>query len=193
MTPNEQVLGFIRTYVPYGIGAAVAWLLLTFGLDLSGDVQILAVTLAVALVTNVYYLGIRLIESRWPWLGVFLGWPKQPEYVKVDNLWASLVRTLIPVLVAFLVSTLALYIAVWAGVEISVESQAGLITIIVALVEAGYYALARGITARWPWTSFLLGTPTVDVNQSAVKAITPTYTPEPPTVKATGVETGAST
>lgn len=180
MTPNEKVLGFIRTYVPYGVAAALAWLLLHTGLDLTGEVQVLAITLVVALVTNVYYLLIRLLESRWPFLGVFLGWPKQPEYVKVDNLWASLVRTLIPTLVSFVVVTISYYIAQAFGVEVSAENQASIIVVVVALVEAAYYSLARAITARWPAASWLLGTPTVPVNQSdTVRTITPTYSAEP--------------
>lgn len=159
MTPNDKVLGFIRTYIPYGISALLAWLLLNTGLDLTGEVQVALVTLTVALVTNAYYLLIRLVESRWPWVGVFLGWPKAPEYQAVDNLWGSLVRTLTPVLASFVVVTAAFYVAAWFGYQLSADMQAGAVVVVMGLFEALYYSAARFITTRWPWWSWLLGTP----------------------------------
>lgn len=176
MTPNDKVLGFFRTYIPYGISAGLAWLLLHTGLDLTGEVQVGLIALTVALVTNVYYTTIRLVETRWPWVGIFLGWPKQPEYIKVDNLWASLVRTLIPTLVAFAVVTASYYISLWFGFEIDLENRASLVVIAVGVVEAAYYGAARALLAKWPSLSFLLGTPQVEVNQNSTKAITPQYT-----------------
>lgn len=159
MTPNDKIIGFIRTYVPYGISAGLAWLLLTTGFDLTGEVQVALVTLTVALVTNVYYMAIRLIEARVPWIGALLGWPKSPGYIAVDGLWASLVRTLVPTLAAFVVVTLSFWIAEAFGAQIDVSTQAGFIVIVVGLFEIAYYAVARAILDRWPNMAWLLGVP----------------------------------
>lgn len=157
-TANDKVLAYIRTYVPYAIGAALAWLLAVVHLDLTGEFQLVAVTFAVALTTNVYYWLIRVLEVRFPWIGVFLGFPKQPEYARVDNLWASLIRTAIPTLAAAAVAAASSLIASWADAPITIDS-AGLAVILVAVFEAIYYAIAKEITTRFPSASWLLGTP----------------------------------
>lgn len=163
-TANDRLLAYIRTYVPYAIGGALAWLLLVTGLDLTGEFQLVAVTLAVAVVTNAYYWLIRLLEGRFPWLGAFLGYAKQPDYLRVDNLWASLVRTAFPTLAAFIVATVTTLISSWSNTPIEIDN-AGLAVILVAVFEAVYYAIAKEITTRFPSASWLLGTP-----------VQPTYT-----------------
>jgi len=159
-TANERILAYIRTGVPYAIGSALAWVLVTFGLNLTGDFQFAAVTFAVAAVTNLYYWAARLIETRFPGAGVLLGWPAQPEYARVDNLWASLVRTAFPTLAAFLVSIVISALTAWTGQPIVID-QAGLAVIFVAVFEFAYYAAAKQLVARYTWLTFLLGTAAV--------------------------------
>lgn len=157
MTPHDRVLSYIRTFVPYGIGALLAWVLTTVALDLRGEFELALTAFLVALVTNVYYLLIRFAESRAPWLGVLLGWPKMPDYTAVDNLWASLVRTGIPTLVAPLVVLVAAWLAGLLNITLTDELTTGLIAAVIGIVEAAYYALARFLIKRWPSTEWLLG------------------------------------
>ncbi|UAJ81398.1 hypothetical protein IT072_03595 [Leifsonia sp. ZF2019] len=82
-----------------------------------------------------------------------LGWPTAPQFAAVDNLWASLVRTIIPSLAGALVATV-----VALGLALDADTQSTLIVGLVALIQAAYYALARWIVSRWPSARFLLGT-----------------------------------
>lgn len=151
-TVNDKITGYIRTYVGYGVGAALAWVLLHSGLDLHGPVQDALLVLVIALVTNGYYWLIRLLEVRFPILGVLLGLPKAPEYTAVDNLWASFVRTAIPTVVsAFVVGVLA----VW--VTLDPDQSVTVITVVSAVVSSAYYTVARAIVTRWPAARWLLG------------------------------------
>jgi hypothetical protein len=153
MTLNDKLVSLIRTYVPYAIGAAVAWLLATFALDLSGPAEAAAVAFSVAVVQNVYYLAVRLAESKAPWVGALLGVQSVPEYVAVDNLWASVVRTGIPTVIGALITALAsgLFLHLDAG------TQTGLIVGITGAVQAAYYALAVWLEGRFPASRILLG------------------------------------
>lgn len=158
-TPNDRIVGLIRTYVGYGIGAVLAWLLLRTGLDLRGPVQDALLVLVIALVTNGYYWLVRLLEVRFPALGVLLGIPKRPDYTAVDNLWASFVRTAIPTLVsAFVVGVVA------SWVTLSADQSVTVITVVSAAVSSAYYTVAAAVVARWPRARVLLGS-----------AQTPTY------------------
>lgn len=76
---TNTVLSLIRTYVPVGVGALVAWLL-TLGIELDETVRNGLVVGATGLVIAVYYTVVRLLEKRWPFFGVLLGSTKQPEY-----------------------------------------------------------------------------------------------------------------
>lgn len=159
LSGHDRVLAFIRTYVPYSIGAILAWLLAVSRLDLTGPFQVGLVAFAVAVVTNVYYVLIRLLEYRFPMIGVLLGAPRQPEYTAVDNLWASLVRTAIPTLVAAVVITV-----IGAVVMLDAETSTTLIVVGTAIVQGLYYALAKAIIAKWPRASILLGTPETETS-----------------------------
>jgi hypothetical protein len=153
MTLNDKIVSLIRTYVPYAIGAAVAWLLTTFALDLSGPTEAAAVAFSVVVVQNVYYLAVRLAEAKAPWVGALLGATSVPEYAAVDNLWASLVRTGIPTIVGAAVTALA------SGLFLHLDAatQTGAIVGITGAVQAGYYALAVWLEGRFPATRVLLG------------------------------------
>lgn len=157
MTAHDKVLGYIRTGVPYAIGAFLSWILATTTLDLSGAPEVALIAFCVAAVTNLYYGVIRVVEVRFPLLGVFLGWPKAPQYAEVGNLWASLVRTCIPPIVGAVIVSGSAWIAQAFGVVIDAQAQAGSIVVAVAAVEAVYYAGARALLERFPGLAWLLG------------------------------------
>jgi hypothetical protein len=146
-TMNDRATGLIRTYVGYGIGAVLAWLLVHTGVDLHGPFQAAVLVLVVALVTNSYYLAIRLLEVRFPFVGVFLGIPKAPDYLA-----ASFVRTAIPTVVSAVIVGV---VAVW--IDLNADQQASVIAAVVAIVSSLYYTVARSVVARWPRTKLLLG------------------------------------
>lgn len=158
MNLSDQVVARIRTFVPYAIGAALGWVFAVTGLDLTGDFQFALVAFSVAAVTNGWYITIRLIESRWPLVGVLLGFPKAPTYAQVDNLWASFVRTAIPTLVGAAIVTVAGLIARAVGFELSPDNLVLVIAAAVAIVESLYWQLAKVLLTRWPGLSWLLGT-----------------------------------
>lgn len=153
MTLDQKITALIRTYVPYAIGAAVAWVLATFALDLTGPTEAALVAFTVVVVQNAYYLAIRLAEPKLPWLGALLGVTAVPEYTGVDNLWASVIRTGIPTVVGAAVTALA------SGLFLHLDAatQTGLIVGITGVVQAAYYALAAFLERRFPATRVLLG------------------------------------
>jgi len=152
MTANDRILSFIRTYVPYAIGALLAWLFVKTQIDLRGEFQVAIIAVVVAAIQNAYYYVVRLLEVQLPWVGVFLGFPKQPDYIGVDNLWASFVRTAIPTVIG-----VALFLLANLGFKLDAETQTGLVVILVGIAQALYYATARALVARWSALSWLLG------------------------------------
>ncbi|MBX6382010.1 MAG: hypothetical protein IRZ07_03400 [Microbispora sp.] len=77
---NDYVISLIRTWVPVGVGLVITWLARELGVVLDDDTTATAATVAVAVVTAVYYAAARALESRWPALGVLLGAAKTPAY-----------------------------------------------------------------------------------------------------------------
>lgn len=76
---SDFFISLIRTYVPWVVGAGIAWLV-NAGFDIAPDVSAAAAVAAVGLVSAVYYFAVRWLESKIPWLGVLLGAPKAPVY-----------------------------------------------------------------------------------------------------------------
>lgn len=75
MTIRDYLVSLIRTIVPVIVG----WLLAQAakaGLDLSA----VAEPLVDALFIGGYYALVRWAETRWPWVGVLLGWKASPVY-----------------------------------------------------------------------------------------------------------------
>lgn len=153
MSPNDQAQSLIRTYVPYAIGAVLAWLVATLAIDLRGEFEAALIAFSVVVVQNVYYLIVRLAERKLPMLGVLLGMPGQPAYGGVSDLWASVVRTGIPTIVGALVAVLATTLS-----AVPPEATAGFTVFTIAIAQAAYYALATALIERFPGATFLLGT-----------------------------------
>jgi hypothetical protein len=71
---SDFITSLVRTYVPILIGYLVSLGILPSTLS---DQATAAFT---ALIIGVYYLLVRLLETRFPWLGWLLGSPKTPKY-----------------------------------------------------------------------------------------------------------------
>lgn len=80
-TVNNFVTSAIRTVSPIIIGALVAWLA-SLSLQLDAETQTGLIVALVGVLQAVYYLVVRLLEKRWPQLGVLLGSASQPKYNK---------------------------------------------------------------------------------------------------------------
>ena len=78
---NDYMISLIRTVVPVGIGAALAWLA-SLGVDAGATANTGLVVGVTGLVIGGYYALVRAIERKLPaWLRVLLiGAPRAPEY-----------------------------------------------------------------------------------------------------------------
>lgn len=152
MNLHEKVLQYIRTYVPIAVGGAVAWLLAVTKVDLSGEFAAALIAVLVAASQNLYYVVIRVIEVRFPLIGVLLGFPKSPEYIGVGNIWASFIRTLFPTVIG-----VALFLLANIGLQLDAETQSLLIVVLVAVAQAVYYTAATEAIRRYPGLKWMLG------------------------------------
>jgi hypothetical protein len=66
-----------RTLVPL-----VYVLLLKAGAAKLGVDDATTQALAALIVTGAIYVTVRVVEQRWPMVGIVLGWPKSPTYDK---------------------------------------------------------------------------------------------------------------
>lgn len=139
--------------MPYAIGALLAWLFVKTNIDLRGEFQIALIAFVVVGFQNGYYYVVRLLEVAWPPLGIFLGFPKQPVYNGVSNLWASFVRTAIPTIIG-----VGLFLLANLGFNLDAETQSGTVVILVGIAQALYYTVARALIAKWSGLSWLLVT-----------------------------------
>ena len=78
---NDFVTSLIRTYVPTAVGIFVAYLTAA-GVDLEAGTELALSGGIVAVVTGVWYFGVRLLENRWPAFGYLLGVAKAPAYTE---------------------------------------------------------------------------------------------------------------
>lgn len=73
------VLSLIRTYVPIAVGAVVAWLV-TLGVEVDVNTQAGLVVALTGVLQAVYYTVVRLLEKKFPKVGVLLGSATTPTY-----------------------------------------------------------------------------------------------------------------
>lgn len=78
MTLRDYLASIIRTGVPTLVGLGLARLGIGW-LDIDGVTAQTAVGLVAA---TAYYALVRAAESRWPKVGILLGWAVTPTYVK---------------------------------------------------------------------------------------------------------------
>lgn len=83
--PKVSDLGasLVRTAVATAVGTVIAYLAQKWNIVLDEATTVGVVQAFTAAVIAVYYLVIRLLESKWKGFGWFLGLAKQPKYVKV--------------------------------------------------------------------------------------------------------------
>lgn len=80
---QNQFISIVRTYVPIGVGAVLAWVAIHFGFTVDEKTQTTLVLLVTALLQAGYYLIVRALEAKWPRLGVLLGVPAKPHYPRL--------------------------------------------------------------------------------------------------------------
>lgn len=71
----------VRTYVPIIVGAFAAWLI-TVGIELDANSQAGLIVALTGLLQGAYYLAVRLLERKFPQIGVLLGSTQKPVYVE---------------------------------------------------------------------------------------------------------------
>lgn len=72
------LLSFIRTIVPAIVGAVVGYLV-SLGLNVDPEFEGALTAVLFAVFTGLYYLIIRVIEMKFPGIGILLGWAKSPD------------------------------------------------------------------------------------------------------------------
>lgn len=80
---STQIISWIRTVVPVGVASAIAWLL-TLGVELDKTAESGLVVGITGLLIAVYYTLARMLESKWPKLGVLLGVAQTPDSYSKD-------------------------------------------------------------------------------------------------------------
>ncbi len=79
---SGYLTSLIRTWVPIGIGLVLTWLAEHFNIVLDSNSQAGLSALAVAVLTAGYYALVRLLEHKWPKIGILLGKAAKPVYQK---------------------------------------------------------------------------------------------------------------
>lgn len=77
---NNYVISLIRTVSPILVGTLLAWAASSLHVVIGPSSQAGLVALCVAVLSAAYYALVRLLERKWPSLGVLLGVPAKPVY-----------------------------------------------------------------------------------------------------------------
>lgn len=80
---SNLVTSFIRTYVPIVVGALASYLL-TLGIELDAGTQAGLVIALTGVLQAAYYALIRVLERKYPRLGVLLGKAAKITYKKAN-------------------------------------------------------------------------------------------------------------
>lgn len=76
---NDKIIATIRTFVPTVVGTFVLFISARgFELDAAAIAGLEAFVSGVAV--SIYYVLVRLVSERFPWVEVLLGSRKTPEY-----------------------------------------------------------------------------------------------------------------
>jgi hypothetical protein len=75
---NDVLASIIRTYVPIIVGQVISWLTVV-NINLDAQSTAALSTVLGGLISAVYYALVRLLEQKWPSVGVLLGLPKSPD------------------------------------------------------------------------------------------------------------------
>lgn len=77
---HDYLISLIRTMVPVGVGAALAWLAAKAGIVLDGESSAALTTAVVGVTIGGYYAVVRALEAHWPTAGWLLGKRSAPTY-----------------------------------------------------------------------------------------------------------------
>jgi len=77
---NDLVTSWIRSVVPIIVGALASWLAAKTGFVIDEASQVGLVTAFTGLLSGLYYVIVRWLETKQPQFGWLLGLPKQPGY-----------------------------------------------------------------------------------------------------------------
>lgn len=83
---SNYAISAIRTYVPIGVGALLAFLALHFGIVVDDKTEAALAVPLTAVLTGLYWTVVRLVEKKWPKAGLLLGVQAQPQYVTPANM-----------------------------------------------------------------------------------------------------------
>lgn len=72
------LLSFVRTIVPAIVGAVMSYLV-SLGLQVDGQFEAALSAVLFAVFTGLYYLIVRIIEMKFPGVGILLGYAKSPD------------------------------------------------------------------------------------------------------------------
>lgn len=78
---SDFLVSQIRTHVPVLVGTLISFLA-TLGLDLDVETQAGLIAGLTGVIISLYYLIVRLIEKKFPKVGILLGSTKTPNYDK---------------------------------------------------------------------------------------------------------------
>lgn len=78
---NNFIISQIRTFVPIIVGALISWLL-TVGIAIDSDTQAGLIVALTGVIQALYYFIVRLLEKKWPQVGVLLGIASKPVYTE---------------------------------------------------------------------------------------------------------------
>jgi hypothetical protein len=77
---SDKLVSLIRTFVPVGVGALLAFLASKAGLVLDENSSAALTAGVTGLCVAGYYVVARVLEGLHPWFGVLLGSTRQPTY-----------------------------------------------------------------------------------------------------------------
>lgn len=72
------IISFVRTVTPTLVGALSAWLV-SLGITLPDEAYTALISFLFVVFTGLYYLVVRLLEERFPQVGILLGIAKSPD------------------------------------------------------------------------------------------------------------------
>lgn len=78
---SEIITGLIRTVTPMIVGAFVSWLLIN-GIVIDQAAALGLSNFLFVLISGIYYLAVRIVSKKYPWVEWLLGSKKTPTYTE---------------------------------------------------------------------------------------------------------------
>lgn len=82
---RDFVLSVIRTYVPLLVGGGLTWVGNALGVEITQEMTAGTAGMLVLVISGLYYLVARGLESRWPWLSILLATPPKTAAPHYEN------------------------------------------------------------------------------------------------------------